>query len=80
MYDDIKRCLSREESYTVLCDARKYVPLTAVSAYLAALNRVKVEFRRHEPIEPKNGLCGFCGAKLESGMYCPNCGREVKKC
>ena len=76
MFDDIGRCLSREESLTVLTDAAEFVPPKGKRAYSAALNRVKVEFRRHDPVRPINGRCGVCGAKVE-WMYCPNCGREV---
>ena len=76
MGDEIGRCLSREQSLVVLTDAKNYVPPKAMSAYSAALNRVRVEFRRHEPIAPINGRCGVCGAKVD-WMYCPNCGREV---
>lgn len=76
MYDDIRRCLSREQSLDVLTDAAQYVPPKEKPNYSAALNRVKVEFRRHDPVAPINGRCGVCGAVVD-WFYCPNCGREV---
>lgn len=79
MGDVIGRCLSRQASLTVLTEAEQYVPEKRKNAYSAALNRVRYEFIRHEPVEPNKGHCGACGALLTDGWYCTNCGREVKK-
>ena len=74
----IGRCLSRNIALSVLSEASQYVPEKRRMAYSAALNRVRYEFTRHEPVEAKNGHCGACGALLSDGWYCSNCGREVK--
>ena len=56
------------------------MPNEAVYAYVAALNRVRYEFKRHEPVKPIDNYCGNCGQFLHADMtYCWNCGREIMR-
>lgn len=78
MGEVIGRCSSRKEALRTLEQAEVFVPSKAVYAYTAALNRVRYEFRRHDPLKPVKGKCGACGAVLvEDSVYCWNCGREI---
>ena len=84
MENEIGRASSRQTALQTLEDARQYIPDEVLSAYMAALNRTRYEFRRHEPVPPKiiNGWarCGRCGQDIKTtDNYCHNCGREIKK-
>lgn len=80
MGDVIGRCSSRKEALNTLEQAQEFIPNEAVYAYVAALNRVRYEFKRHEPLAPVNGRCGSCGHILHPDMtYCWNCGREIMR-
>ena len=80
MGDVIGRCSSRQEAMNTLVQAKEFLPNEILYAYVAALNRVRYEFRRHEPMEPVSGRCGECGQRLHPGAtYCWNCGKEVQK-
>ena len=81
---EIGRAVSRKEAMRILRQTQRFVPEDLAAAYMAALNRVRYEFKRHEPVEPRisNGWvrCGNCGDDIRSkDNYCPNCGREVKR-
>ena len=76
----IKMCVSRHQAMDILVEVGKSVPEDRKTLYTAALNRVKYEFDRHDPVKPKNGCCGNCGYPLdEDRMYCANCGHEVRR-
>lgn len=77
MGEIIGRCVSRSEALVTLEDAQKHIPDSCLNAYVGALNRVRYEFSRHEPMTKINGKCGVCGSVV-NGNYCQNCGRELK--
>lgn len=84
MGEMIGRAVSRKTALRTLRIVINYVPKSYVDAYVAALNRVMYEFKRHDPVKPTidgNVLrCGKCGAPIVDGfVYCPNCGREVEQ-
>ena len=65
---------------TTLENSKIYIPADHIKMYVAALNRVRFEFRRHDPVKPVGGHCGKCGMPLqEEDLYCWNCGKEVDK-
>lgn len=78
MDEDIGRCISRAAALATLNDFKKYIPADRIWMYVAALSRVRFEFRRHDPVKPVDGHCGRCGMPLqEKALYCWNCGKEV---
>ncbi len=84
MGEIVGRAVSRQNALAILTESRQYIPDDRTPAYDAALNRVTYEFRRHQPVEPRisNGWmrCGSCGTDLKgTDVYCPNCGKEVKR-
>ena len=84
MDEDIGRAVSRKRAMVILLESQRYIPKRIEKAYESALNRVKYEFQRHEPVPPKitNGWirCGKCEHDIKaSDNYCSNCGREIKR-
>lgn len=84
MGEIVGRAVSREQALDTLTNAKECIPDKRKPAYTAALNRVRYEFNRHEPVTPTvtNGWtrCGNCGAEIRrADLYCSNCGREVKR-
>lgn len=82
--EEIGRAVSRQEALRTLRRVQRFVPEEMEAAYMAAFNRVRYEFSRHDPVEPKisNGWtwCGSCGAEIRrADIYCSNCGKEVKR-
>ena len=80
MGEIIGRCVSRKEALRTLRQSQQFIPEDTTTAYVAALNRVRFEFQRHDPVEPDGDYCGNCGEVLFPGdVYCPNCGREISR-
>lgn len=81
MGEIIGRTVSRKTALDTLKASAQYIPNDRIDAYVAALNRVAYEFRRHEPVETNGSRCGQCGATIMTATcnYCWNCGREIKR-
>ena len=78
MGDVIGRAVSRKTALETLEQTEKILPKEMITAYQAALNRVRYEFQRHEPVAPDEDYCGACGAVIfPDDNYCSNCGREI---
>lgn len=78
--DDIGRCVSRGTALKTLEQSKVFIPQDRVSAYEAALSRVRYEFRRHDPVKPIGDVCGYCGMPiLRPASYCWNCGKEINR-
>lgn len=81
MGEIIGRAVSRKEALETLTGSKQYIPQDHIAAYVAALNRVRFELMRHEPVkQEEDGRCGNCGMWIpQSANYCLNCGKEIER-
>jgi len=80
MGEVIGRCVSREAALKTLEQVTFFIPQDRIASYSAALNRVRYEFQRHEPVAIRGIHCGNCGKAVAMvDIYCSNCGREIKR-